>query len=224
MQVNETSRNNWKEIQLCGPAVRYSSSCLFSIQWNANYASKLYKAFMFYPENLCAFCKRMVAQNAAVSLACCLSALIRPQITIIYVCPCDCAWSHVDHAFSPAIWFQFSSNVLRKTFPQHEFEIVAQYIKKVLLTQVWMESNFFARGSVPERTYALCMSASEEKVVCVLSHRGALCSFPCLKYNSTITLRARSAFLIYCSGSSASPSSTPACHKAAIIGRYSWPS
>lgn len=78
MQVNETSRNNWKEIQLCGPTVRYSSSRLFSIQWNANYASKLYKAFMFYPENLCAFCKRMVAQNAAVSLACCLSALIRP--------------------------------------------------------------------------------------------------------------------------------------------------
>lgn len=42
-----------------------------------------------------------------------------------------------------------------------------------------------------------------------------------LKYFSPITLRVREASLIYCTGRAASPSSTPTCHKAAIIGRCS---
>lgn len=51
-----------------------------------------------------------------------------------------------------------------------------------------------------------------------LSHCDARCSCARLKYFSPITLRAHQASLIYCTGPAASPSSTPACHKAAIIG------
>lgn len=166
----------------------------------------------------------MVAQNAAVSLACCLSALIRPLpksplFTYARVCVPDHTWTTL---FLLPYGFSLVQMYSGKHFPAWIWNCGTIYQKSAAHPSFNGVKFLRKRKCARKNIWPLHVCIWGEGSVC--SHTAVLCSFPCLKYNSTITLRARSAFLIYCSSSSASPSSTPACHKAAIIGRYSWPS
>lgn len=144
---------------LCGPAVRYSSSRLFWIQWNANCVSTKLSCFthnifvlfanVWHAECSCETCLLCVSINKTPS-----------QMIIIYVCLCVCLIIH------GPLFFFFSCHMVSvkfKWYPWKHFSTVnfklwslAQY-HKVLLTEISTEPNFSAKG-VPETTCGLCMS------------------------------------------------------------------
>lgn len=72
------------------------------------------------------FAKRMVTQNAAVRLACCVSALIRPlskSSLFMYACVCvlDHTWTTPFFFFLLPYGFSLVQMVRVKTFPQYEY-------------------------------------------------------------------------------------------------------